>query len=95
MTYFNLANLYSQNERARNESADLCKQLALKCSDPTVVSNILNIFFNIYHGSEGKLSTSEQKINILQVINDLFKYYLSSLIEMLNNICLFSGNRKL
>lgn len=43
-------------------------QLALKCSDATVVSNILNILFNIYHGSEGKLSTSEQKINILQVM---------------------------
>lgn len=63
-----LANIYSQNERARIESADLCKQLALKCSDATVVSNILNLLFNIYHGSEGKLSTSEQKINILQVI---------------------------
>lgn len=62
-----LANLYSQNERARIESADLCKQLAFKCSDATVVSTILNLLFNIYHGSEGKLSTSEQKINILQV----------------------------
>jgi len=63
-----LANLYSQNERARIESADLCKQLALKCSDATVVSNVLKFLFNVYHGSEGKLSTSEQKINILQVI---------------------------
>lgn len=44
-------------------------QLALKCSDATVVSNILNMLFNIYHGSEGKLSTSEQKINILQVMS--------------------------
>lgn len=64
----NLANLYSQNERARNESADLCKQLALKCGDAIAVSSIINFLFNIYHGSEGKLSTSEQKINILQVI---------------------------
>jgi len=63
-----VANIYSQNEKARIESADLCKQLALKCSDSTVISNILNFLFNIYHGSEGKLSTSEQKINILQVI---------------------------
>lgn len=72
----NLANLYSQNERARNESADLCKQLALKCGDATAVSSIINFLFNIYHGSEGKLSTSEQKINILQVLkkkkNDYF-----------------------
>lgn len=60
--------MYSQNERARNEAADLCKQLALKCGDATAVTNILNFLFNIYHGSEGKLSTSEQKINILQVI---------------------------
>lgn len=64
------ANIYSQNERARIESADLCKQLALKCSDSTVISNILNFLFNIYHGSEGKLSTSEQKINILQAIGN-------------------------
>lgn len=74
--YFNLANLYSQNERARIESADLCKQLAIKCTDVTVVSNILNLFFNIYHGSEGKLSTSEQKINILQVTLKLNYIYL-------------------
>lgn len=67
--FFVVANLYSKNDRARVESADLCKQLAYKCSDATVVSNILKLFFNIYHGSEGKLSTSEQKINILQVIH--------------------------
>jgi len=73
-----LANLYSQNERPRVESSDLCKQLALKCSDATVVSNILKLFFNIYHGSEGKLSTSEQKINVLQVSN--FKKYLFLLL---------------
>lgn len=92
--YFNLANLYSQNERARIESADLCKQLALKCSDSTVVSNILNMFFNIYHGSEGKLSTSEQKINILQVIKHLLGYYYS-LFKQIYNFYIFSGNRKL
>lgn len=82
--FFNLANLYSQNERARIESADLCKQLALKCSDSTVVSNILNILFNIYHGSEGKLSTSEQKMNILQVNN-----ILQSIIIYYNSVYLF------
>lgn len=76
-----VANLYSQNERARIESADLCKQLAFKCGDAAVVSSILNILFNIYHGSEGKLSTSEQKINILKVIlifNFLNYLYLMS-----------------
>lgn len=68
INYINLANLYSQNEKARIESVELCKQLAFKCSDATVVSKILSLLFNIYHGSEGKLSTSEQKTNILQVI---------------------------
>lgn len=86
----NLANIYSQNERARIESADLCKQLALKCSDSSVISNILNFLFNIYHGSEGKLSTSEQKINILQVILKLellmyiyIIYYFTTIVNVL------------
>ncbi|VVC28179.1 Hypothetical protein CINCED_3A005946 [Cinara cedri] len=64
------ANLYSQNEKARCESAELCKQLAFKCSDVAAVSDVLNLFFNIYHGSEGKLSTSEQKNNVLQAIGN-------------------------
>lgn len=71
-----------------------------------MVSNILNLLFNIYHGSEGKLSISEQKINILQVklkhlyyihaaqlvikTTELFSYFYLSNISM----CNFSGNRK-
>ncbi|XP_050533442.1 eIF-2-alpha kinase activator GCN1 isoform X2 [Daktulosphaira vitifoliae] len=65
------ANIYSQNEQARIESADICKELALKCSDASVVLNIVKDFFNIYNGSQGKLSTSEQKINVLQAIGNL------------------------
>ncbi|XP_050428073.1 eIF-2-alpha kinase activator GCN1 isoform X2 [Adelges cooleyi] len=64
------ANLYSQNERARLESSELCKELALKCSDASAISSIVKLLFNIYNGSEGKLSTSEQKINVLQAIGN-------------------------
>lgn len=78
------ANLYSKNEKARVESADLCKQLAYKCSDVNVVSDLLNLFFNIFNGSEGKLSTSEQKINILQV-NYILAIFFIALLFLLKN----------
>lgn len=70
--------------------------MALKCSDATVVSNILNLLFNIYHGSEGKLSTSEQKINILQVIIKYKYIHLLFYIYVYKTLkyYLFLGNRK-
>lgn len=62
-----LANLYSKNDDTRDEAADGLLKLANKCSDVSGLESLLKHLFNVFHGSEGKLSLASQKISVLQV----------------------------
>lgn len=61
------ANLYSKNDNTRDEAADGLLKLANKCSDVNSLESLLKHLFNVFHGSEGKLSLASQKISVLQV----------------------------
>lgn len=62
-----IPNLYSKNDLARSESAEALRQLSLKCSKAEVITDMLNNVFHILSGSEGKISVTEYRINLLQV----------------------------
>lgn len=66
-TYLFLANLYSKDDKARNEAANACTGLASKISDKEVLEEILRNCFAVFHGSEGKLSVVDHKLSVLQV----------------------------
>ena len=66
-TFNCLASLYSQNDRTRDEAADGLLKLANKCSDVGSLEALLLHLFNVFNGSEGKLSLTSQKISVLQV----------------------------
>lgn len=64
------ANLYSKDDLAREEAADGCKRLAQQISDSGAVVTLLKKIFEVFHGSEGKLTIVAQKISVLQVRKD-------------------------
>lgn len=66
-----LQNLYSKDEAARSESVDCVKRLALKCSKPDVVAELLQNVFAILNGSEGKITIAEFRINLLKVSHNI------------------------
>lgn len=61
------ANLHSKEDIARQEANDACKYLALQCSDASALETLLQHVFQVFHGSEGKLTLATHKISILQV----------------------------
>ncbi|CAH1402466.1 unnamed protein product [Nezara viridula] len=67
------ASLYCNDEEIRNQAAVACKNLALQCSDPDAVSSLLDYLFQIFNGSQGKLTVADHKISILQGIGN-FSY---------------------
>lgn len=65
---FFLANLHSKEDLAREEAADACKRLAQQISDSGAVEALLRKTFDVFHGSDGKLTVVTHKISVLQVI---------------------------
>lgn len=63
------ANLVSKDDLARDESAAACRSLAVQCSDAGELEAVLQHLFDVFHGSEGKLTVATHKISVLQVIS--------------------------
>ncbi|KAL0272371.1 UNVERIFIED_CONTAM: hypothetical protein PYX00_005366 [Menopon gallinae] len=61
-----VANLHSNDDLSRDLAAEACRQLARQCTDSTSLQNLLNHLFEVYNGSEGKLTVTAQKISMLQ-----------------------------
>jgi len=75
---FCLANLHSKEDLAREESVSACRSLALQCSDAGALEALLQHFFDVFHGSEGKLTVATHKMSVLQVSCQA-SHYLSAL----------------
>jgi hypothetical protein len=61
------ANLHSKEDLAREESVSACRCLALQCSDAGALEGLLQHLFDVFHGSEGKLTVATHKMSVLQV----------------------------
>ena len=62
-----IANLHSKEDLAREESIAACRSLASQCSDASTLEVLLQLFFDVFHGSEGKLTVATHKMSVLQV----------------------------
>lgn len=84
--YFFLVNLYSKDDKAREEAADGCKKLANKINNPNAIESLLKYLFGVLNGSEGKLTVIDHKISVLQVCLNLnyIYVYIEILILILN-----------
>nr|BAN20950.1 translational activator gcn1 [Riptortus pedestris] len=67
------ASLYSNDENTRNQAASACKFLSLQCSDPEAIWSLLEHLFQVFNGSQGKITVADHKISILQGIGN-FSY---------------------
>ncbi|XP_065343673.1 stalled ribosome sensor GCN1 isoform X1 [Cloeon dipterum] len=63
--------LYSKQEDLRTAAAGAIKSVSQQCSNATAVEKLLLHLFGILQGSEGKLSTTDLKMNVLQGIGNL------------------------
>lgn len=64
--------LYSKQDELRIEATEAIRSVSRQCSDSSAIERLLVHLFGILSGSEGKLSTADQKMNVLQVNNALF-----------------------
>ena len=56
---------------AREESADACRRLAVKCSEGEAIEKLVLRIFEVFHGAEGKLIVADHKISVLQGAGNL------------------------
>ncbi|XP_006818140.1 LOW QUALITY PROTEIN: stalled ribosome sensor GCN1-like [Saccoglossus kowalevskii] len=65
------AHLHSKNELARDEAVDASKNLAKQCSDPGALEELVQHYFAVLNGSEGKLTVTMQRMGVLSGIGSL------------------------
>lgn len=62
-----IQNLYTKDDCARAEAVHSLKEIAQKCSDVKTIETLLKQIFNVFNGSDGKITVAEYRINVLQV----------------------------
>lgn len=75
-----IANLHSKDDLARDESADACKRLAQQITDSGAIEALLKKIFDVFHGSDGKLTVVTHKISVLQVKKKTFNFHVSNFL---------------
>lgn len=60
-------NLHSKDEWVRSEAAGALRRVAQRCSNPAAARALLSHAFAEYNGASGKLTSSEDKIAVLNV----------------------------
>ena len=74
--------LIAKDENIQNESALVVKFLSKQCTSNESIQLILKNLFDVLNGSQGKLSTSNQKFSVLTAIgNCSFNFCFSSLFN--------------
>ena len=51
----------------RDDTVEVCRQLARQCSDATAIEKFIGLLFDVFFGSDGKLTATTHKISVLQV----------------------------
>lgn len=60
-------NLHSKDPSVRSAALEALQRLAARCADPAAASALLSHAFAEYNGASGKLTSSEDKIAVLNV----------------------------
>lgn len=70
--------LHSSEDAIRDHSAFATESLAKQCSEASAVRGLLNLYFGVLQGSDGKLTVTSHKISMLQGIGHLSKHCVLS-----------------
>ncbi|KAK3887663.1 hypothetical protein Pcinc_008247 [Petrolisthes cinctipes] len=60
--------LHAKEDQVRDDTVEVCRQLARQCSDSSAVEGLVKFLFDIFFGSDGKLTLTSQKISVLQAV---------------------------
>ncbi|XP_060530072.1 stalled ribosome sensor GCN1 [Cylas formicarius] len=66
-----ITNLHSKEDKVRSDAVMCCKVLAERISDAKTIEELLQKTFNVFHGSDGKLTVVEHKISVLLGVGNL------------------------
>lgn len=66
----------SKDEALIKSAVDATKNLASKCTDPAAIKSLINLYFGILNGSEGKLTILTQRMGIISGIGALSNHSL-------------------
>jgi hypothetical protein len=88
--------LIAKDENIQNESALVVKFLSKQCTSNESIQLILKNLFDVLNGSQGKLSTSNQKFSVLTAIgncsfnfcfsnNDVLKFFIENIGDFLKS----------
>lgn len=58
--------LHAKEDQVRDDTVEVCRQLAKQCSDAVAVEAFVKLLFDIFFGSDGKLTVTTQKVSVLQ-----------------------------
>lgn len=58
--------MHSKDDLARSESISAYHYLSKQCSDPAAIEILLKQVFDIFNGSDGKLTVVDHKYSVLQ-----------------------------
>ena len=80
--YLNLGPLHAKEDQVRDDTVEVCRQLAKQCSEASAIDAFIKQLFDVFFGSDGKLTVTTHKMSVLQV-----NYLLRSIAR---RECLFS-----
>ncbi|XP_071537961.1 stalled ribosome sensor GCN1 [Panulirus ornatus] len=60
--------LHAKEDQIRDDTVEVCRQLAKQCSDASAVEAFVKLLFDIFFGSDGKLTVTTHKVSVLQAV---------------------------
>lgn len=58
--------LHAKEDQVREDTVEVCRQLARQCSDAVAIEKFIGLLFDVFFGSDGKLTATTHKISVLQ-----------------------------
>ncbi|KAK7073636.1 eIF-2-alpha kinase activator GCN1 [Halocaridina rubra] len=60
--------IHAKEDQIRDDTVEVCRQLAKQCSDASAIDTFVKLLFDVFFGSDGKLTVTTHKMSVLQGI---------------------------
>ncbi|XP_068244259.1 stalled ribosome sensor GCN1 [Palaemon carinicauda] len=58
--------LHAKEDQVRDDTVEVCRQLAKQCSEASAIDTFIKLLFDVFFGSDGKLTVTTHKMSVLQ-----------------------------
>ncbi|ROT65240.1 Translational activator GCN1 [Penaeus vannamei] len=66
--------LHAKEDQVRDDTVEVCRQLSKQCSDASAVEILVKLVFDVFFGSDGKLTVNTQKVSVLQGVEAISEH---------------------